>query len=101
MTREVSASAGTPLREVAQLLVDHRISGLAVVDDEGAILGVVSEADLLVKEQGADAVRHRPLARILGESRESRSRLAKLGALTAGEAMTSPVSVNASWRAST
>lgn len=91
MTRSVvSVRPGTHLKEVARLLVDHGISGLPVVDDDGAVLGIVSEADFLVKEQGAEAVRHRPLARILGESRESRSQLAKLGALTAGEAMTAP-----------
>lgn len=100
MTQSViSVHPGAPLKEVAQLLVDHRISGLAVVDDEGAVLGVVSEADFLVKEQGAEAVRHRPLAWLLGESRESRSRLAKLGALTAGEAMTAPaITVSSSCR---
>ena len=60
------------------------------IDADGALLGVVSEADLLVKEQGASAIHHRPLARFLGESRQSRSQLAKVGAITAGEAMTSP-----------
>ena len=80
----------TPLREVARLLIDHRISGLPVVDEMGAVLGIVSEADFLIKEQGAEAVQHRRLARILGESSESRSQLAKVAALTAGEAMTAP-----------
>jgi CBS domain-containing protein len=99
MTRSVvSVRPGTPLKEVAQLLIDHRISGLPVVDDDGAVLGIVSEADFLVKEQGAEAVRHRPLARILGESRESRSQLAKIGALTAGEAMTAPAVTASSGR---
>ena len=86
----VSVRRGTPLKEVAHLLVDQRVSGVPVVDVDGAVLGVVSEADLLVKGQGADAVRHRPLARFLGESRESRAQLAKLGAVTAGEAVTAP-----------
>jgi CBS domain-containing protein len=89
-TTVVSVRAWTPLKEVAQLLIDRRISGLPVVDDDGALLGVVSEADFLMKEQGAQAIRHRPLARFFGESRASRSNLAKIGALTAGEAMTSP-----------
>ena len=61
----------TPLREVARLLIDHRISGLPVVDEMGAVLGIVSEADFLIKEQGAEAVQHRRLARILGESTTS------------------------------
>ena len=57
------------------------------MDADGALLGVVSAADLLVKEQGAGAIRHRPLARFLGESRQSVAQLAKVGAITAGEAM--------------
>jgi len=91
MTRAVvSVQRGTPIRDVAQVLVDHAISGVPVVDVDGAVLGVVSEADFLVKEQGRDAVRHRPLARILGESRESQVQLVKLAALTAADAMTAP-----------
>ncbi len=91
MTRSVvSVHRSTPLKEVAQALIDNEISGLPVVDVDGAVVGVVSEADLLVKEQGADAISHRPLARFLGESRQSRAQLAKVGAITAGEAMTSP-----------
>ena len=30
----------TPLKDVAQLLVDRQISGVPVVDDEGHVLGV-------------------------------------------------------------
>ena len=86
----VAVRAATPLKEVARLLVEHRISGLPVVDDDGTVLGVVSEADFLMKEQGAEAIPHRPLARIFGESQSSRSQQAKVDALTAGEAMTAP-----------
>jgi CBS domain-containing protein len=91
MTRSVvSVHRSTPLKEVAQALIDNGISGVPVVDEDGAVLGLVSEADLLIKEQGADAIRHRPLARLLGESKESRAQLVKLDAITAGEAMTAP-----------
>ena len=86
----ISVRPETQLKDVAVLLVDHRISGVPVVDAAGNVLGVVSEADLLVKEQGAEAIRRRPLARFVGESRESRAQLAKLAALTAGAAMTAP-----------
>ena len=89
-TSVVDVRPATPLKDVARLLVEHRISGLPVVDDDGAVLGVVSEADFLMKEQGAEAVPHRPLARIFGESQASRSQQAKVDALTAGEAMTAP-----------
>lgn len=91
MTRSIiSVRPETSLKEVARLLVENRISGVPVVALDGSVLGVVSEGDLLVKEQGAEAVRHRPLARILGESSEVRDQLKKLGAITAGAAMTSP-----------
>jgi len=95
----ISVRRATPLKEVAGLLLDHRISGVPVVDDDGTVVGIVSEADFLVKEQGAEAIPHRRLARIRGESREARSRLAKVGALTAEEAMTAPaVTISSSQR---
>ena len=91
MTRTVvTVRAWTPLKEVAQLLIERRISGVPVVDDDGALLGIVSEGDFLMKEQGVQAIRHRHLARIFGDSRATQSSLAKVGALTAVEAMTSP-----------
>jgi CBS domain-containing protein len=51
MTREVvTVPPGASLKEAAHLLVEHRISGLPVVDDHAHVLGVVSEADVLRKE---------------------------------------------------
>jgi CBS domain-containing protein len=85
-----SVRATTPLRDVAELLIENKISGAPVVDANGAVLGIVSEADLLIKEQGPDAVRHRRLARFFGESKTSQDQIAKLEAVTAGEAMTAP-----------
>lgn len=79
----------TPLKEVARLLVDHRISGLPVVDAEGHVLGVVSEGDLIVKERGSETERPRLLGALLGGDR-LRAELAKVEARTAGDAMTSP-----------
>ncbi len=91
MTRSVvSVRPTTPLKDVAETLIDNGISGVPVIDKEGAVLGVVSEADLLVKEQGADAIRSRRLARVRGESSETRAQRAKVEAVTAAEAMTAP-----------
>ena len=39
--------AGRPLAEAAHLLVEHRISGLPVVDDQGRLIGLVTESDFL------------------------------------------------------
>jgi CBS domain-containing protein len=61
-----------------------------VVDAGGAVVGVVSEADFVIKERGVEGVRHRLLARVFGESKQTKRELAKIEATTAGEAMTSP-----------
>ena len=45
----VTVSPEAPVREAAQLLAYHRISGLPVVDGEGNLVGLVSEADLIGK----------------------------------------------------
>lgn len=91
MTRRVVAvGPGTPLKDVAALMVDRGISGVPVADAAGAVLGVVSEADFLIKERGAGAARPRLLARLLGGGRRTKAEIAKIEATTAGEAMTSP-----------
>jgi CBS domain-containing protein len=91
MTRSVlTVQPSTPLKDVARMLIDNRISGLPVVDADGVVVGVVSEADFLVKEQGAEAISHRPLAMVLGHFSRSRAELAKVVAASAGQAMTSP-----------
>lgn len=86
----VTVGPTTPIKDVARSLVEHRISGVPVVDDDGRVIGVVSEGDLIVKEQGTDSVERRPLARIFGDSPATRAQLAKAVALTAGDAMTAP-----------
>jgi len=49
----------TPLKDVARLLVEHRISGVPVVDTDRRVVGVVTEADFLVKEATAGTVQRR------------------------------------------
>jgi CBS domain-containing protein len=53
-TPVVVAAPDTPTVDLARLLSSHRISGVPVTDRDGAVLGLVSEYDLLVK-QGATA----------------------------------------------
>ena len=88
MTREViSVPPETPLKEVARLLVANRISGMPVVGPDGEVLGVVSDADILRKEEGVSPELARPLAWL---ARHLDGELDKVCALTAGEAMTTP-----------
>jgi CBS domain-containing protein len=49
----VTASPETTLKQVARLLVEHRISGVPVCLADGRVVGVVSEADILSKEHEA------------------------------------------------
>jgi CBS-domain-containing membrane protein len=52
MTREVaSVNGSTPFKDVAEVLIAHGVSAVPVVDAENHVIGVVSEADLLLKEE--------------------------------------------------
>ncbi|HYM68941.1 MAG TPA: CBS domain-containing protein [bacterium] len=47
----VTVSPDTPVREVVTLMVRFGISGLPVADEQGRLLGIVTEADVLRKEE--------------------------------------------------
>lgn len=51
-TNVITVNDDTRIEDAARLLARHRISGLPVVNDAGALVGVVTEYDLLAK-QGA------------------------------------------------
>lgn len=51
MTRPViHVPAGTPVGELAELLAGKKISAVPITDDNGAVIGLVSEYDLLAKQ---------------------------------------------------
>lgn len=84
-SRVVSVGPAATLKQVAETLLDRRISGLPVVDEAHRVLGVVSETDIVAKTAqgvivgGLSAV----LADVSGGGR-------RLEATTAGEAMSAP-----------
>lgn len=88
MTREVvTVPPGASLKDAARLLVEHRISGLPVVDNQDHVLGVLSETDVLAKEAD-ESLLLGPVAWLAGFDAEvDRS---KQEARLAGEAMTTP-----------
>lgn len=88
MTREVvTVPDAMPLKDVAQVLATHRISGAPVCDAEGRVLGVVSERDILFQERGEEE--HVGPLYVIADRRAYEARV-KTAARTAGEAMTAP-----------
>ena len=46
-TNVIAASPDTSVATLARLLLDNKISAVPVVDDDGRVVGIVSESDLL------------------------------------------------------
>lgn len=84
----ITVHPDTPLKEAAAILSRKGISGLVVMDDAGHVVGVLSEADILVKE-GGERLAHTGILGWLFETGASELEQ-KLAARTVGEAMTSP-----------
>jgi len=51
----ITVRGDTPLQEAVQLMSQHHISGLPVVDELGELVGELTEQDLMVRESGFEA----------------------------------------------
>lgn len=90
MTRDyVAVGADTTLKEVATTLVERGISGVPVIGERLEVLGVVSEADIVVKERGPEPKPGGLLGWLLAGGRWLPDDK-RFAARTAGEAMTTP-----------
>jgi CBS domain-containing protein len=76
-TRVVSVKRGTSFKEMAIALRENRVSAFPVIDDDGKVIGVVSEADMLARKVLSTGMLHR------GEQDKAED-------LTAGDLMTHP-----------
>jgi CBS domain-containing protein len=91
MTRRVVAvTPTTPFRDVVDLILRHEISAVPVLDDEGCLIGLVSEADLIGK-QAYGGRRRRVLDGFSGLARREARELIRSRGRTAREIMTAPV----------
>lgn len=87
----VSAAYGTPFKEVARLLAEHRISGPPVVDDDEKVIGVISETDLMVRQaETSDPLERDRRFRLPRPTPGARARRAGSRARTAGGLMSHP-----------
>jgi CBS domain-containing protein len=46
----ITVGADTSVRDLADILAEHRISGVPVVDEERRVVGMVSEADVILQD---------------------------------------------------
>lgn len=89
MTKDVlTVRPDTPLKEAAAVLARNGVSGVPVVNGDGTVVGVFSEADILVKEEAEDPDKG-GLLRWLFEPADPAFE-SKLEARTVEESMTSP-----------
>ena len=83
----VAVRRGAPFKEMAASLRQYRISAFPVIDDDGKVIGVVSEADLLAREALAEGQAGLPGA-VTGLLHHKQHEKAE--GLTAGDLMTHP-----------
>jgi CBS domain-containing protein len=90
MTKSVlTVTEDTPFAEIADAMAEHRISGMPVLDTAGRVTGIVTEADLLRKQEYKDGgTGHRPLRARLRRHTEAE---AKAEAVDARGLMSTPV----------
>jgi CBS domain-containing protein len=69
-SKVVSVGRDAPIGDAIRLMLDHRISGLPVVDGSGKVAGILTEGDLLRRvETQTERQRRRWLEFLLGPSR--------------------------------
>jgi CBS domain-containing protein len=89
MTREViTVRPETTIREAAELMATYGVSGLPVVDGRGAVVGILSEGDLILRQVPRERA---PWWRAFFADGERLARqYQKAAGMTAGEVMTRP-----------
>jgi CBS domain-containing protein len=70
-TDPISVRGDTLLKEAARIMVRHKVSGLPVIDDDGRLIGIVTEGDFLRREASRDRpYRHSLLDALFGDAEE-------------------------------
>jgi CBS domain-containing protein len=62
-TNVMAVRPDTPIRSLAAMFRQHRVSGFPVIAEDGKVIGVVSESDLIALAAGRHHRRHRVAAR--------------------------------------
>ncbi|RZF28984.1 CBS domain-containing protein [Paraburkholderia sp. UYCP14C] len=90
-TPVVSIAPDSSVYDAAKLLTEHRISGMPVIDDNGDVIGVVSEGDLLRRvETGTETQRRSWLAEFMAPTRELAAEYLKEYSIQVRDVMSAP-----------
>jgi CBS-domain-containing membrane protein len=90
-TNVVTAALRTGVDEIARLLLEKKISAVPIVDEGGAVLGIVSEGDLM-RHHGLETERHQPWwLNLVASRRESAAEFVKSHGTHAEDVMTRDV----------
>ncbi len=88
MTKSVvSVGPDTPVREVAARMTEQRISGVPVVAADGAILGMVTQGDLLHRKELGTEAKHRWWLRVFSDPDRLAAEFTKSHGLKAADVM--------------
>lgn len=90
-THVITVAPETPVRDIAGLLVSHRISGVPVVDVEERVIGIVSEGDLMRRAETETESRRSWWLEALVSPEEKAAEYVKTHGMKAGDVMTRDV----------
>jgi CBS domain-containing protein len=87
----ITADPTTTVEQVSKLMIEHHVSALPIVDADGAVLGIVSEGDLLRRVEGATEPKKSWWLRLFSNSGESVKEFVALRGRYAQDVMTKNV----------
>ena len=101
MTQDVIAVAATTLiRDAARLMVQHGVSGLPVVNEEGVPIGIITEGDLILRQRSPSSRRRSWWTLFFSDAEHLAREYQRVAGVTVGEVMTREVvSVGPEWPA--
>lgn len=95
MTKDViSVTIDTSVSEAANLLFDHNLTGMPVVDEDRHVIGMITEYDLLSRGEHIHIPSYMKLLsafKIAGDKRAIKQEIDKILSLKASDIMTHPV----------
>ena len=87
-TDVITVRSDTTVKDVAQIMLSHRISAVPVTDDQGRLIGIVSEGDLLRRTETGTDRKHSWWLDLIASPEERAREFVKTHATKAGDVMT-------------